>query len=81
MASYCIKDTVLPLRLVTRLALVPGLVEMARVTGVLLNHLLSRGQQYKVFSQIARAARKLSRVFISSQHHTLTPSVNYTYIM
>jgi hypothetical protein len=35
-----------------------NLIEMGRVTGVLLNELISRGQQYKCFSQIARQTRK-----------------------
>lgn len=52
--EYCVKDTVLPLRLMQKLSNVPNLVEMARATYVPMNYLLERGQQIKVFSQICK---------------------------
>jgi DNA polymerase delta subunit 1 len=58
LAQYCVKDTLLPLQLLDRLMIVVNLTEMARVTGVLINALVTRGQQYKVFSQICKAARQ-----------------------
>lgn len=51
---YCMKDAYLPLRLLQKLMSVVNYIEMARVTGVPLGYLLSRGQQIKVLSQILR---------------------------
>lgn len=51
---YCLKDAFLPLRLLERLMVLVNNVEMARVTGVPLGYLLSRGQQVKVVSQLLR---------------------------
>ena len=55
---YCVKDTELPLKLMDKLANIPNLVEMAKVTFVPMNYLIERGQQIKVFSQITRETRK-----------------------
>ncbi len=54
LARYCLKDTVLPLKLIVKLDSIVNLVEMARVTGVSINYLITRAQQYKAFSQIVR---------------------------
>lgn len=51
---YCLKDAFLPLRLLERLMVLVNAMEMARVTGVPLGYLLSRGQQVKVVSQLLR---------------------------
>ena len=51
---YCMKDAILPLRLLDKLMCVINYMEMARVTGVPLNYLLTRGQQIKVISQLLR---------------------------
>ena len=48
------KDAVLPLRLMEKLMCIINYMEMARVTGVPLNYLLTRGQQIKVVSQLLR---------------------------
>lgn len=48
------KDAILPLRLLDKLMCVINYMEMARVTGVPLSYLLSRGQQIKVVSQLLR---------------------------
>lgn len=56
LAVYCLKDAYLPQRLVDRLACVYNYVEMARVTGIPFNYILSRGQQVKVISQLYRRA-------------------------
>ncbi|XP_038608868.1 DNA polymerase delta catalytic subunit [Tachyglossus aculeatus] len=56
LAVYCLKDALLPLRLLERLMVLVNAVEMARVTGVPLGYLLSRGQQVKVVSQLLRQA-------------------------
>lgn len=48
LAVYCIKDALLPMKLMEKLSVMVNYIEMARVTGVPLNFLLSRGQQIKV---------------------------------
>jgi DNA polymerase delta subunit 1 len=57
LAVYCIKDALLPLRLMDSLMTLFNQLEMARVTGVPLAFLLTRGQQIKVLSQLYRRAR------------------------
>lgn len=54
LAMYCLKDAFLPLRLLNKLMCIINYMEMARVTGVPLSCLLSRGQQIKVVSQLLR---------------------------
>ncbi|CAL8096638.1 unnamed protein product [Calicophoron daubneyi] len=58
LAVYCLKDAYLPLRLLDKLMCLVNNVEMARVTGVPLTYLLTRGQQVKVISQLLRKARE-----------------------
>jgi hypothetical protein len=53
----CVQDAYLPQRLVDKLMYMYNYVEMARVTGVPMSFLLSRGQSIKVFSQILRKSR------------------------
>ncbi len=48
----------MPQRLVDKLMYMYNYVEMARVTGVPMSFLLTRGQSIKVFSQILRKARQ-----------------------
>mmetsp|Transcript_21956 Transcript_21956/g.45738 ORF Transcript_21956/g.45738 Transcript_21956/m.45738 type:complete len:1158 (+) Transcript_21956:72-3545(+) len=57
LAVYCLKDAVLPQRLMDKLSVLINYVEMARVTGVPVSFLISRGQQIKVFSMILRKCR------------------------
>lgn len=57
LAVYCLKDAVLPQRLMDKLSVMVNYVEMARVTGVPMSFLISRGQQIKVFSMILRKCR------------------------
>jgi len=56
LAVYCLKDAYLPLRLLDKLMCVINYMEMARVTGVPLSYLQTRGQQIKVVSQLLRRA-------------------------
>ena len=56
LAIYCLKDAYLPLRLLEKLMCVINYMEMARVTGVPLSYLQTRGQQIKVVSQLLRKA-------------------------
>jgi DNA polymerase delta subunit 1 len=53
---YCLKDAYLPQRLLDKLMYMYNYIEMARVTGVPVSFLLSRGQSIKVLSQILRKA-------------------------
>ena len=55
---YCLKDAYLPQRLLDKLMYMYNYIEMARVTGVPLNYLLTRGQSIKVMSQLLRKARQ-----------------------
>lgn len=58
LAVYCLKDAELPLLLIDKLLLLVNYVEMARVTGVPISFLITRGQQIKVMSQLLRKARE-----------------------
>jgi DNA polymerase delta subunit 1 len=55
--AYCVKDTELPLRLVSKLNVLANMIEMAKATHVPLEFLIPRGQQIKAFSQILKMAR------------------------
>lgn len=59
-AAYCIQDTVLPHKLMEKLCQIQNLVEMAKACWVPLAFLSERGQQIKVFSQMAKKARELN---------------------
>ena len=58
LAVYCLKDAQLPLNLMNKLSVLVNNIEMARVTGVPMSFLITRGQQIKVFSMILRKCRK-----------------------
>lgn len=58
LAVYCLKDAYLPLRLLNKLMCIVNYMEMARVTGVPLACLLTRGQQIKVVSQLLRKSKE-----------------------
>lgn len=57
-ASYCLKDTVLPLRLFNKLKILINYTELARVTGVPIEYFSSRGVGIKVLTLIYKAAAK-----------------------
>jgi DNA polymerase delta subunit 1 len=59
-AAYCIKDTELPHALMEKLFQIQNVVEMAKACWVPLAFLSERGQQIKVFSQMAKKARELN---------------------
>lgn len=61
-AEYCIQDTVLPHKLMEKLCQIQNVVEMAKACWVPLAFLSERGQQIKVFSQMAKKARELNFV-------------------
>ncbi|CAL1535781.1 unnamed protein product [Lymnaea stagnalis] len=70
LAVYCLKDAILPLRLLDKLMSVINYMEMARVTGVPLPFLLSRGQQVKVMSQLLRKAKEQDLVLPAQKVET-----------
>lgn len=65
-ATYCIKDGILPLRLIDKLLFIYNYVEMSRVTGTPFVYLLTRGQQIKVTSQLYRKCKELNYVIPST---------------
>ncbi|KAJ5479707.1 hypothetical protein N7530_005216 [Penicillium desertorum] len=67
LAVYCLKDAYLPQRLMDKLMCLVNYTEMARVTGVPFNFLLSRGQQVKFISQLFRKAREQQLVIPNSK--------------
>ena len=58
-ADYCIKDTLLPHKLLKKMCILLNLLEMAKATWVPLCYLVERGQQIKVFSQLTKKAREM----------------------
>lgn len=62
LAVYCLKDAYLPLQLLEKLQVLVNYVEMARVTGVPLPYLFSRGQQIKVMSMLYRKAKTVDLI-------------------
>lgn len=67
LAVYCLKDAYLPIRLLDKLMCIIIYMEMARVTGVTLSSLLTRGQQIKVVSQLLRKSREKN--YLIPVHH------------
>ncbi|XVF34040.1 hypothetical protein REPUB_Repub18cG0022900 [Reevesia pubescens] len=68
LAVYCLKDAYLPQRLLDKLMLIYNYVEMARVTGVPISFLLSRGQSIKVLSQLFRKSKQKNLVIPNVKH-------------
>ena len=56
------QDAYLPQRLVDKLMYMYNYIEMARVTGVPMSFLLTKGQSIKVFSQLLRKAKQRNLV-------------------
>lgn len=54
LAVYCLKDALLPIRLMDKLMSLTNYMEMARVTGIPLGWLVSRGHMIKVVSLLHR---------------------------
>lgn len=68
LALYCLKDAFLPQRLMDKLMCLVNYTEMARVTGVPFNYLLSKGQQAKVLSQLYRKAAEQALIIPNLEH-------------
>ena len=58
-AKYCAQDARLPLRLMDKQKTLYNMVEMARVTGLPIGWLLTRGQAIRVIAQIWRTSKTL----------------------
>ena len=58
-AQYCIQDTVLPHKIMDKVCQLQNQIEMAKACWVPLSFLSERGQQIKVFSQMAYKSRQL----------------------
>ena len=71
LAVYCLKDAYLPIRLLDKLMCVINYMEMARVTGVPLSYLQTRGQQIKVISQLLRKAKEQDLLIPTMSHQVL----------
>ena len=56
--KYCVHDSALVLSLLTKLVLLPNMIEMANICHVAILDLYIRGQQLKVFSQVYRHCYK-----------------------
>lgn len=54
LAAYCMQDAILPMKLLQLFTVLVKTVEMARVTGITINDVLSRGQQFRVRSKLLR---------------------------
>lgn len=60
LAVYCLKDALLPMRLMDKLLSLTNYMEMARVTGIPLGWLISRGHMVKVVSLLHRKAHDVN---------------------
>lgn len=58
LCSYCYKDALLVIRLMNKLSFLTQYAEMARVCGIPMSYLISKGQQIKVMGQLLRKTRK-----------------------
>jgi DNA polymerase delta subunit 1 len=62
LAVYCLKDALLPVRLMDKLMCLTNYMEMARVTGIPLGWLVSRGHMIKVVSLLHRKSHHVELV-------------------
>jgi DNA polymerase delta subunit 1 len=70
LAVYCLKDAYLPQKIMDKLLVMINFIEMARVTGVPLDYLLTRGQQIKVMSMIYRKCRLMELAVPTLPRHS-----------
>jgi DNA polymerase delta subunit 1 len=77
LAVYCLKDAYLPQQLMNKLSIMVNYIEMARVTGVPVNFLLTRGQQIKVFSMLLRKTKKENLLIPNIAKHGGDDGVGY----
>ena len=63
-AIYCLKDALLPIRLLDKLMSMVNAIEMARVTGIPFNYLLTRGTGIRVLNKIFMYTVKRADILI-----------------
>ena len=73
-AEYCIQDTVLPHKLMEKLCQIQNQIEMAKACWVPISFLSERGQQIKVFSQMAYKARELNFIIPTFKYGASGPA-------
>lgn len=56
--EYCVQDTILPIRILEHRKILINLIQMANITRVPIEWLITKGQQIKVFSQLTYECRK-----------------------
>jgi DNA polymerase delta subunit 1 len=61
-ATYCVRDVELPLKLMRRLSTIENTMQMANAVCCPIDYLQNRGQQIRVYSQLIRKARSLGFV-------------------
>jgi DNA polymerase delta subunit 1 len=76
-ANYCVQDTVLPLSLMSKLCQIQNQIEMAKACWVPLSFLSERGQQIKVFSQMAYKARQLNFIIPTFRNKNVVTDEGY----
>ncbi len=55
--EYCVQDTILPIQILEHRKILVNLVQMANITRVPIDWLITKGQQIKVFSQLTYECR------------------------
>lgn len=70
LAVYCLKDAQLPLKLMDKLLSLTNYIEMARVTGIPLGWLVSRGHMVKVVSLLHRKSHAVNLLIPDKQQHS-----------
>lgn len=76
-ATYCIKDAILPLRLFHKLMFLFNYVELARVTGVPVSFMLTRGQQIRVITKLYSKTKQTDFVIPVQQRRMVDDGVAY----
>uniref|UniRef100_A0A0K8RKF8 DNA polymerase n=1 Tax=Ixodes ricinus TaxID=34613 RepID=A0A0K8RKF8_IXORI len=64
-ATYCVQDTMLPLKLMTRLSTMVSTIQFAKVNMIPLRYVHGKGQQIRAFSLILHEARDRNMIFPS----------------
>jgi DNA polymerase delta subunit 1 len=72
-ATYCVRDVELPLKLMRRLSTLENALQMANAVCCPIDFLQNRGQQIRVYSQLIRKARSLGFVCPDTERHADGP--------
>jgi DNA polymerase delta subunit 1 len=79
-AEYCMKDCVLPLRIMEVIMTIVNIIEMARVSSTVPNDIMLRGQQEKVMNSIVRYAHQWGFVINEFEETVVQPYKGATVI-